>query len=80
MRLAEQYLESFGKIAKESNTMIIPANANDPASMVAQGMAIFKQINAETTSTAGDSSGTSELGFEPKPLPEVIAKLNEPNV
>ena len=41
MRLAEQYLDSFGELAKETNTMILPANANDASSMVAQSMAIF---------------------------------------
>ena len=35
-RVAEQYLESFSKLAKSSTTLMLPANVTDPASMVAQ--------------------------------------------
>lgn len=36
MTVAEKYVEAFGKMAKEGTTMIVPASANDAASMVAQ--------------------------------------------
>ena len=36
LRVAEQYLAAFGNIAKHGNTILLPAGANDPASMVAQ--------------------------------------------
>lgn len=36
MTVAEKYVEAFGKIAKEGTTMIVPAAANDAASMVTQ--------------------------------------------
>ena len=39
MRVAEQYLREFGKIAKEANTVLLPADAGNPAAMVAQAMA-----------------------------------------
>ena len=87
MRLAEQYLDSFGQLAKESNTMILPANANDASSMVAQSMAIFNQLSTNGvggSSGSGQSSGvqnTFDAGdprsFQPTPLPEVIAGLKE---
>ena len=35
LRVAEQYLSQFGKLAKESNTLVIPANLSDVASMLA---------------------------------------------
>ena len=41
--VANAYVEAFGKLAKESNTLMLPANAGDPASMVAQAMSIYKQ-------------------------------------
>jgi regulator of protease activity HflC (stomatin/prohibitin superfamily) len=36
MTVAEKYVEAFGKMAKESTTMIVPAATNDAASMVTQ--------------------------------------------
>ena len=34
LRVAEAYLEQFGKLAKEGNTLIVPANLADVASMI----------------------------------------------
>ena len=34
LRLAEQYLTEFGKLAKEGNTMILPSNLADIASVI----------------------------------------------
>ena len=39
VRVAELYLREFGKIAKEGNTVLLPADAANPANMVAQAMA-----------------------------------------
>lgn len=36
MTVAEKYVDAFGRMAKEGTTMIVPASANDAASMVAQ--------------------------------------------
>lgn len=47
MRLAEQYMQAFSRLAKESTTVLLPANANSPASMVAQALSIFKQIGTD---------------------------------
>lgn len=44
LKVAEQYVNAFGKLAKESNTILLPANANDAGSMVAQAMAVFDQV------------------------------------
>lgn len=35
LRIAEQYLQEFGKLAKTNNTLIIPSNLSDIASIVA---------------------------------------------
>jgi hypothetical protein len=43
LSVAEKYVDAFAQIAKEGNTVIIPSNPSDVASLVAQGMAIFKQ-------------------------------------
>jgi len=51
LRVAEQYLEAFGNIAKESTTMMLPSNAADPSSMVAQAMGMYKEIVAKQKTT-----------------------------
>lgn len=46
LKVAEQYVEAFSKLAKEGNTMILPANIADMGSLVAAGMQIVKNQNA----------------------------------
>lgn len=36
MKVAESYVEAFGKLAKSTNTVIIPGNTSDVSSMVTQ--------------------------------------------
>lgn len=43
LRVAEQYLGEFGKLAKENNTMIIPSNLTDIAGMIATAMSVVKE-------------------------------------
>jgi regulator of protease activity HflC (stomatin/prohibitin superfamily) len=43
LKVAEQMIEQFGKLAKETNTMILPANFADMGSMIASAMSIVKQ-------------------------------------
>ncbi len=45
MRIAEQYLNAFGSIAKAGTTLMLPANSNDPASMVAQALSIYNNVS-----------------------------------
>ncbi|BDA41199.1 Stomatin-like protein 2, mitochondrial [Coccomyxa sp. Obi] len=65
LRVAEQYLAAFSNIAKEGNTLLLPAATNDPAGMVAQALSIYKTVSAQNRSlppgapSAGDSSGGS---------------------
>jgi regulator of protease activity HflC (stomatin/prohibitin superfamily) len=42
LRVAQQYIEEFGNIAKEGNTLVIPANLADLASMIALATNIAK--------------------------------------
>jgi len=41
LRIAEQYLGEFGKLAKENNTMIIPQNMSDISSIIATATKVF---------------------------------------
>jgi regulator of protease activity HflC (stomatin/prohibitin superfamily) len=41
LRVAEQYVHQFGEIARESNTVVVPANLSDVAGMIAMAMKVF---------------------------------------
>jgi regulator of protease activity HflC (stomatin/prohibitin superfamily) len=41
LRVAEQYITQFGELAKTSNTLVIPANAADIASMIGVAMKVI---------------------------------------
>jgi regulator of protease activity HflC (stomatin/prohibitin superfamily) len=43
LRIAEQYLNEFGKLAQTNNTMIIPTNLSDIAGMIKTATAVFDQ-------------------------------------
>lgn len=45
LKVAEDYIEQFGKLAKESNTMILPANLADVSGVIATAMSVIKQEN-----------------------------------
>ena len=49
LRIAEDYLERFGNLAKEGNTLIVPANLSDMASMIGAATRVL--------SASGDSAG-----------------------
>jgi regulator of protease activity HflC (stomatin/prohibitin superfamily) len=42
LRVAEQYVQQFGQLAQETNTLILPANVADVASMVSTAMRVFQ--------------------------------------
>ncbi|HKH74859.1 MAG TPA: stomatin-like protein [Vicinamibacterales bacterium] len=46
LRVAEQYITQFGQLAKESNTLVIPANAADVASMIGVAMRVINTTSA----------------------------------
>lgn len=41
LRVAEEYVKQFGQLAKESNTMIVPASVSDVSGMIATAMSVF---------------------------------------
>jgi regulator of protease activity HflC (stomatin/prohibitin superfamily) len=42
LRIAEQYIEQFGRIAKAGNTIVVPANLSDVASMLTMAKTFLK--------------------------------------
>jgi regulator of protease activity HflC (stomatin/prohibitin superfamily) len=43
LRVAEQYITQFGNLAKSGNSLIVPSNLTDVASMIASAMTVIKQ-------------------------------------
>ena len=47
LRVAEQYVAQFGELAKEANTLVVPANLSDVASMIALATKVIQNGSAE---------------------------------
>ena len=43
LRVAEQYVREFGNLAKEGNTLVVPANLSDVSSMLALAMNVVRR-------------------------------------
>jgi regulator of protease activity HflC (stomatin/prohibitin superfamily) len=43
LKVAQQYVEAFGHLAKTSNTLIVPASANDVAGLIATAMTVLER-------------------------------------
>lgn len=46
LRVAEQYVQQFGNVAREGNTIVLPASLSDVGSMMTLAMGIFNQHKA----------------------------------
>ncbi len=57
LRVAEQYITQFGNLAKENNTVILPATLSDVGSMIAMAMNVIRQ-GSGTEAPAKTSPGT----------------------
>lgn len=51
LRVAEQYISEFGKLAKAGNSMIIPANLTDISGMIASALTVIKKSPTGTVTT-----------------------------
>ncbi|KAF1569717.1 Stomatin-like protein 2, mitochondrial, partial [Eudyptes schlegeli] len=45
LSVAEQYVSAFSKLAKDSNTLLLPANTGDVTNMVAQALGIYTALS-----------------------------------
>ncbi len=51
LRVAEQYMNEFGKLAQTSNTLVIPSNVSDLAGMVTVAMTALQKVKPLTPNT-----------------------------
>ncbi|MEL6870450.1 MAG: stomatin-like protein [Pseudomonadota bacterium] len=50
LKIAENYLHKFGNLAKEGNTLIVPANLSDMTSMISTATAVFENNRSNAAS------------------------------
>jgi len=60
LRVAEQYVEQFGRLAQAANTLVVPANLSDVASMLALATRVLGRD--------GDAAGEIPAGTRPRPV------------
>jgi regulator of protease activity HflC (stomatin/prohibitin superfamily) len=48
LRVAEEYVAQFGNLARSANTLVVPANLSDIASMIAMATRVFEQGRASS--------------------------------
>lgn len=72
LSIAEQYIQAFGKLAKTSNTVVLPANAGDISGMVAQALAVYSSISKSLPESPTDDPDDS--GLEGKVDPKAQSK------
>lgn len=53
LKIAEQYISAFGNLAKDTNTVILPANLSEPSSFVTGALTIFNQLKASSEKKVG---------------------------
>jgi regulator of protease activity HflC (stomatin/prohibitin superfamily) len=64
LRIAEQYIPQFGRIAQRSSTVVLPANLTDVGGMLALAKGIFKPESGSTdTSNDGRNGPTPGQGW-----------------
>lgn len=57
LRIAEQYLPQFGKIAQKSSTVVLPANLTDLGGVIALARGIFRKENSDSSEAPAELRG-----------------------
>lgn len=53
LQVAEKYVEAFSKLAKEGNTLVVPANLGDLSTLITSAMTMVKGVGANGGATQG---------------------------
>ena len=55
LQVAQQYIKEFGKIAKETNTIVLPSNLGDLSGLMATGLSIMNSMKDKQDNNAPNS-------------------------
>jgi len=51
LRVAEKYVDAFGKLARESTAVVVPGNVGDISGMIATGLSVFGKVGQAQAQT-----------------------------
>ncbi len=72
LRVAEQYVQQFGNLARHTNAVIVPANVSDVAGMIAAAMKVFGSVDGSPVRPAAmPPRGSAVPPLRPPPSPEL---------
>ncbi|NXA06590.1 STML2 protein, partial [Sapayoa aenigma] len=71
LSVAEQYVNAFSKLAKDSNTVLLPANTGDVTNMVAQALGIYTTLTKPQAVKAQDEMPPAHEDTQP-PTAEML--------
>lgn len=78
LNVAEKYVDAFSKLAKEGTSVVIPGNVGDLGGMVANAMAIYKNINeSQAKDVAAKTLGVNPVQDYASHPSEVSPKVEE---
>jgi regulator of protease activity HflC (stomatin/prohibitin superfamily) len=69
LRVAEQYVEQFGNLAKAGNTLVLPANLSDVGSMIALATSVLRADGRREPPPGGGTPHAPAHPTRPPPLP-----------
>ena len=61
LKVAEQYVQAFSQVAKESNTLLLPANMNDMGTMIASAMSIMRNTDPKNSNVVSKPTVTETI-------------------
>ncbi|KAK5851791.1 hypothetical protein PBY51_023318 [Eleginops maclovinus] len=64
LSVAEQYVSAFSKLAKETNTILLPSNTGDISGMVTQAMTIYSSL-AKTSTKVEEEKKSEDNKYQP---------------
>ncbi len=70
--IAEQYVKAFGELAQKGNTLLLPTNAGDVSSMVAQALTIYQVLRECRPSFPSCRASGTMARANASPLPAPI--------
>lgn len=62
LKIAEQYVSAFSELAQKSTTLMLPANASDAGSMVAQALTVYDSIKRKARASSSEKPAESPWG------------------
>ncbi|XP_055613574.1 stomatin-like protein 2, mitochondrial [Uranotaenia lowii] len=73
LSIAEKYVHAFENLARKNNTLIIPSNASDVTSIVAQAMQIYKNLSAGAASSEELHPSTTISSAAHQSIPSAVS-------